>query len=110
MPHKAWLQSLADMLSTFSENQAPSKQLIADIQLVLDEAVVIAMNHGARLPNFVVEATRLEAIHHRLGRNRIAELAAQPVPNYTVDAMVPLIVRLCTDLDAMSTRSGEKNA
>lgn len=108
MPHKAWLQSLADMLSAFSENQAHSKQLIADIQLVLDEAIVIAINHGARLPNFVVNPSRLEAIETRLGHTRIAELVAQPVARHTVKAMVPLIVRVCTDLDAVNRRAGDQ--
>jgi hypothetical protein len=85
MPHKVWLESLADMLSAFSENQAPSKQLIADVQLVLEEAIVIAINHGARLPNFVVNPDRLEAIETRPGQARIAELVAQPAAHHTVE-------------------------
>ena len=105
MPHKVWLQSLADMLSAFPADKAPSPQLLADIQLVLDEAVIIAINHGARLPDFVMERSRLEAINARLGQTRIAELAAQPVANHAVQAMTPLIVRLCADLDAVSRRS-----
>jgi hypothetical protein len=105
MPHKAWLQSLADMLSAFPADKAPSPQLLADIQLVLDEAVIIAINHGARLPDFVMERSRLEAINARLGQTRIAELAAQSVAHHTVQAMTPLIVRLSADLDAVSRRS-----
>jgi hypothetical protein len=105
MPHTAWLQSLADMVSRFPENQSPSPQLLTDIQLVLDEAIVLAMNHGARLPNFVVERSRLQEIEKRLGQARIAELASQPVTHHAVEGMIPLIARLCADLDAVRSRS-----
>jgi hypothetical protein len=105
MPHKVWLQSFADMLSAYSEDQVPSEQLLADIRLVLDEAIVIAINHGARLPTFVVTPSRLEAIEARLGQVRIAELCAQPLPDHTVQALIPLITRICGSLDRMSSCS-----
>lgn len=109
MPHKAWLQSFSDMLGLFPENQVPSQQLLADIRLVLDEAIVVAVNHGARLPNFVVKPGRLEAIERRLGQTRIAELIAQPVPHHAVDGLVPLITKLAVQFEAIERRSAETN-
>jgi hypothetical protein len=109
MPHKAWLQSLSDMLDIFPENQMPSRQLLADIRLVLDEAIVIAVNHGARLPNFVVKPSRLEAIEGRLGQARIGELVAQPISHHAVDGMISLITKLAIQFDAIERRSDETN-
>ena len=63
MPHRKWLQSLADMLSAYPEDQAPSQQLIADVQLVLDEAIILVVAHAGQLPDFVMEVGRIEAIY-----------------------------------------------
>jgi hypothetical protein len=109
MPHKAWLQSFSDMVGLLPENQVPSQQLLADIRLVLDEAIVIAINHGARLPNFVMEPGRLEAIERRLGQARIAELVAQHAPHHAVEDLIPLITKLAIQFDAIERRSAETN-
>jgi hypothetical protein len=105
VPHKAWLQSLADLLSRFPSDQAPSSQLLADVQLVLDEAIVIAMNHGARLPSILVNPRRLDLIAKRLGQTRITELASHPVGHHDVEAMLPLIARLWEEVERFSKSS-----
>jgi hypothetical protein len=107
MPHKRWLQSLADLLSAFPEDQAPSQQLLADVQLVLDEAIILVVARGGRLPDFVMEVSRIEAIHKRLGEPRLAELAAQVLSHQDKNALILLIPRVCRDLDALTARKAD---
>jgi hypothetical protein len=107
MPHKRWLQSLADLLSAFPEDQAPSQQLLADVQLVLDEAIILVVAHGGKLPDLVMEVSRLEAIYKRLGERRLAELAAQPLSHQDKVALISLIPRVCRDIDALSRRKAD---
>ena len=104
MPHKRWLQSLADMLSAFPEDQTPSQQLLSDVQLVLDEAIALVIAHAGQLPDFVMEVERIEAIYKRLGELRLAELAAQTLSHQDKEALMLLIPRVCRDLDALSPR------
>jgi hypothetical protein len=104
MPYRRWLQSLADMLSTFPKGQAPSSQLLADIQLVLDESIIVVMAHGGQLPAFVTETSRLELIHKRLGESRVTELSSQPLSLVDMDALIPIIARVCRELDALKPR------
>jgi hypothetical protein len=105
MPHKKWLQSLADLLSAFPEDQAPpSQQLLADIQLVLDEAVILVVAHGGNLPDLVMEVSRIEAVYGRLGERRLAELAAQPLSHQDKLALMSLIPTVCRDFEALSRR------
>jgi hypothetical protein len=101
MPHRKWLQSLADMLRVFPEGQAPSQQFLADVQLVLDEAIILVVVHAGQLPAFVMEVSRLEAIYKRLGRPRLAELAAQPLSHQDKVALISLIPGVCRYLDAL---------
>ena len=107
MPHRKWLQSLADMLSAYPEDQAPSQQLIADVQLVLDEAIILVVAHAGQLPDFVMEVGRIEAIYRRLGEIRLAELAAQPLSQQDKVALISLIPRVCRDFDALSRRKAD---
>src|SRR5687768_17407032 len=107
MPHKRWLQSLADLLSAFPEDQAPSQQLLADVQLVLDEAIILVVAHAGHLPDFVMKVSRIEAIHKRLGETRLAELAAQPLSSQDKNALISLIPRVCRDIDALSRRKAD---
>ena len=107
MPHAEWLQSLVDMVSKFPESQLPSQQLLADIQVALDEAIFIAINHGAQLPHFMTEARQLDAMHERIGPIRIAELASQPVPHQTVEALVSIITKLYREFDALNRRAAQ---
>ena len=101
MPYRRWLQSLADMLSTFPEGQGPSQQLLADIQLVLDEAIILVIAHRGQLPEFVTKASRLELIHKRLGESRVTELSSQPLSRVDMDALIPIIASVCRELDAL---------
>ena len=103
MPHKAWLRSLADMLSMFPHDQTPSPQLLNDIQLVLDEAIVTVMAHGGQLPSFILEVDRLDAIHKRLGQIRMSELASHSLTHQDLQALIPLTARLCSAFDAISS-------
>jgi hypothetical protein len=107
MPHKRWLQSLADLLSAFPEDQAPSQQLLADVQLVLDEAIILVVARGGQLPDFVVEVSRIDVIRKRLGETRLAELAAQPLSPQDKNALISLIPRVCRDIDALSRRNAD---
>lgn len=104
MPHKAWLRSLTDMLGAFPDNQVPSSQLMADIQLVLDEAITTVMAHGGQLPSFILEVNRLDAIHQRLGQIRMSELASQSLSPHDLETLIPLTVRLCSAFDAITQR------
>jgi hypothetical protein len=108
MPYKAWLQSFADMLSAFPDGQMPSRQLLADIQLVLDEAIFTVAAHGGQLPPFILEVDRLDAIHKRLGEIRMSELASQPVSHQDLQTLIPLTARLCSAFDAI--KHGSVNA
>jgi hypothetical protein len=101
MPYRRWLQSLADMLSTFPNGQAPSQQLLADIQLVLDESIILVMAHGGQLPDFVTETSRLELVHKRLGESRLVELSSQPLSRVDIDALIPIVASVCRELDAL---------
>jgi hypothetical protein len=58
----------------------------------------------AQLPDFVMEVSRLEAIYKRLGRPRLAELAAQPLSHQDKVALISLIPAVCRHLDALSRR------
>ena len=104
MPHKAWLRSFADMLSAFPNDQTPSLQLLNDIQVVLDEAIVTVIAHGGQLPSFVREVDRLDAIHKRLGQIRMSELASHSLTHQDLQALIPLTARLCSAFDAIKQR------
>ena len=99
--------SLADLLSAFPEDQAPSQQLLADVQLVLDEAIILMVAHAGHLPDFVMNVSRIEAIHKRLGETRLAELAAQPLSPQDKNALKSLIPRVCRDIEALSGRKAD---
>jgi hypothetical protein len=107
MPYRRWLQSLADMLSTFPKGRGPSQQLLADIQLMLDEAIILVIARRGQLPDFVTEASRLELIRKRLGESRLTELSSQPLSRVDMDALIPIIANLCRELDALKPSVGQ---
>jgi len=96
------LLELGTFLESFSDGQRLTPDVVADIQQVLDEALITLLESGAHLPTFIVREGRIAAARRRLGPARIANIASHPLSAVDRDMLLPLVARMCSAFDTLS--------